>query len=266
MPTAQARYWMLTIPCAHNQFEPSLLDSMSYIRGQQELTADGYLHWQIMVAFSSKKTLAQVRRIIGECHAEPTRSDRAREYVWKEDTRVAGSQFEYGTLACRRNEPADWESIKRLAIEGNLEEVPPDIFVRCYSQLRRIGQDNLRPLAMERTCAVFWGRTGTGKSRRAWEEASLEAYPKDPNSKFWDGYRSHQHVVIDEFRGAISISHMLRWLDRYPCIIEVKGSSVVLCATKIWITSNLDPRQWYPNEDEETQAALLRRLEITHFQ
>lgn len=123
----------------------------------------------------------------------------------------------------------------------------------------------MEPVGVERTITVYWGRTGTGKSRRAWDEASLSAFPKDPRSKFWDGYNNHEHVVIDEFRGGIDISHVLRWFDRYPVVVEVKGSSVVLRATRIWITSNLDPRKWYPDLDEETLSALLRRLTITHF-
>ena len=266
MPTVRARYWIITLSAAENQqFEPSLPDGVVYVRGQQERGEGGFLHWQIMVAYSKKVSRSRIQESFGRCFCEPTRSEAAREYVWKEETRVEGTQFELGTLPCRRNSSTDWEAIRRSAIEGNLESVPPDVYVRCYSQLRRIGQDNLRPMAMERTCTVFWGRTATGKSRRAWEEAGLQAYPKDPNSKFWDGYRDHQHVVIDEFRGSISISHMLRWLDRYPCIVEVKGSSVVLQATHIWITSNLDPRMWYANEDAETVDALIRRLNITHF-
>jgi hypothetical protein len=118
---------------------------------------------------------------------------------------------------------------------------------------------------MERSCFVYWGATGAGKSRRAWDEAGVDAYPKSPLSKFWDGYRAHRHVVIDEFRGGIDVAHLLRWLDRYPVLVEVKGSSVVLCATSIWITSNLHPRDWYPTLDPETTAALLRRLAITEF-
>lgn len=65
--------------------------------------------------------------------------------------------------------------------------------------------------------------------------------------------------------GCIDIAHLLRWLDRYPVIVEVKGGSQVLKAECIWITSNLDPRSWYPDLDQETLAALLRRLNITHF-
>lgn len=118
---------------------------------------------------------------------------------------------------------------------------------------------------MERTVYVFWGDTGTGKSRRAWDEAGLSAYPKSPSTKFWDGYQDQKHVVIDEFRGDIGISHMLRWLDRYPVLVETKGSGIVLSASTIWITSNISPSNWYPTLDADTTAALLRRLTVTHF-
>ena len=73
-------------------------------------------------------------------------------------------------------------------------------------------------------------------------------------------------VILDEFRGDIDISHLLRWLDRYPVIVELKGSSAPLVAEKIWITSNLHPSSWYPLLDAATYAALERRLQITHMQ
>jgi len=112
---------------------------------------------------------------------------------------------------------------------------------------------------------VFWGPTGTGKSRRAWDEATLDAYPKDPRTKFWDGYNGQENVVIDEFRGSIDIAHLLRWFDRYPVIVEIKGSSVVLTAKNFWITSNLSPDVWFPECDSETLSALRRRLKVTRF-
>jgi len=118
---------------------------------------------------------------------------------------------------------------------------------------------------MDRTCYVFWGRTNTGKSRRAWEEAGMGAYCKDPNTKFWDGYQNQDAVVMDEFRGLINVSNLLRWLDRYPVRVEIKGSSRPLSMTTLWITSNVNPLYWYPEVDSETQAAFMRRLNITEF-
>lgn len=59
---------------------------------------------------------------------------------------------------------------------------------------------------------------------------------------------------------------MLRWLDRYPVRVESKGSTTPLLCDSIWITSNVDPRLWYPEVDEQTKEAFLRRLtNIVHF-
>lgn len=270
MPTVQARFWLHTIPV--HEFVPYLPEGVCHLAGQMEEGEGGFRHWQLVSSFARKVTLAQVRRIFGPFHVEPTRSDAARAYVFKEDTRVAGTQFELGVLPFRRNASTDWNAVREAAKSGAMDEIPADVFVRCYNQLRRIGSDYIQPAAVVRTCAVFWGPTATGKSRRAWEEAGLAAYSKDPRTKWWDGYLGQKHVVIDEFRGmlviyvgTIDIAHLLRWLDRYPVRVENKGSSLPLLAEHFWITSNLDPRLWYPDIDAETLAALMRRIVVTHF-
>lgn len=137
--------------------------------------------------------------------------------------------------------------------------------VRCYRSLRQIGGDFVQPAAQVRHCEVFWGRSGTGKTRRAWDEAGPQGYSKDPSTKWFDGYDCQECVVIDEFRGQIGIAHLLRWLDRYPVRVETKGGSRALMASKFFITSNLSPEQWYPDIDAETLAALRRRINVTHF-
>lgn len=262
LSSLQGRYWMLTVPWA--EFTPYLPPSVLYLRGQLESGEGGFLHWQLL-AITGKCRGSKLRELFGPVHIELSRSDAADAYVWKDDTAIIGTRFELGARPLSRARHVDWDAIRESAIQGQLDTVPSDIYVRYYNSLRRIGQDNLQPIAMVRTCSVFWGRTGTGKSRRAWDEAGILAYPKNPRTKFWDGYRDHQHVVIDEFRGGIDIAYLLIWLDRYPVIVEVKGSSVVLRASSIWITSNVDPRLWYPDADQETKDALLRRLTIHHF-
>jgi len=264
----QARYWILTIP--HHLFTPFLPAGCNYIIGQLELGKEEsggsrYLHWQLVVGFNVKVRLASVRRIFGNSHAEPTDSEAAELYCWKEDTRVEGTQFKLGTKAIKRSCSSDWDEVRRNAKEGNFDSIPSDIYIRCFSSLKKIACEYSKPLPMERRCYVFVGPTGTGKSRRAWDEATFDAYPKSPTSKFWDGYRGQENVVIDEFRGQIEISHILRWLDRYPVLVEVKGSSEVLSAKSIWITSNVHPENWYPTLDQPSVQALLRRLIVTVF-
>lgn len=254
----QARHWILTIP--HANFTPYLPKGIDYIRGQLECGEGGFLHWQLVCHTAKKLRLGGIRSIFGPAHAEPTRSEAAEEYVWKEDTAITNTRFELGRKPVNRGVGKDWDAIKEAAKSGRLDDIPSDVYVRNYNTIKRICVDNCRPVAVERQVKVYWGATGTGKSHRAWGEAGLESYPKDPRSKFWDGYRDQQHVVIDEFRGNIDISHILRWFDKYPVIVEVKGSSVVLKATRIWITSNISPEAWYPDLDGLTRDALMRRL------
>lgn len=254
---------MLTIP--QHQFMPWLPDQVSYIRGQLERGATGYLHWQVLVLFKRSVRLAAVRKQFGDVHAELSRSEASDAYVWKEETRVEGTQFSLGTKPFRRQSKRDWDAVRDQAKIGDLDAIEASVFICHYRSLRQISSDYANPVGIERTIWVFWGRTGTGKSRRAWDEAGLDAYPKDPRSKFWCGYRGHRHVVVDEFRGGIDVAHLLRWCDRYPCHVELKGSSTPLVANTIWFTSNVDPREWYPDLDPETLSALLRRLSIVHF-
>lgn len=254
---------MLTIP-AH-QYTPYLPPGITYIKGQLEQGQGGFLHWQLVVYCGRSRRLRWIRDCFGPVHAELTRSAAAEEYVWKEDSSVPGTRFELGSKPIRRNGAKDWDAIWDFAVRGELVAIPADVRIRCYSTLKKIHADSIQPVAMERSCTVLWGATGVGKSRRAWEEAGMDAYPKDPRSKFWCGYVGQKHVVIDEFRGGIDIAHMLRWLDRYPARVEVKGGSFPLCAEKFWITSNIHPRDWYPELDDLTKDALLRRLTIINM-
>ena len=262
------KIWLLTIPSNDWTLFESLPDTISYLKGQKEIGNDtGYEHWQIICYFKRTQRLSLVKRIFGTtCHAEPSRSAAADAYVWKDDTSVPGTRFELGTKPLKRNSKTDWDAVLQSAKSGKLDDVPSDVLVRCYANLRRIRADFAEPLAQVREVIVYWGKTGVGKSRRAWDECGLDAYPKDPRTKFWDGYNDHAMVVVDEFRGGIDISHILRWTDRYPVLVEVKGSSVVFRASKIVFTSNLHPKDWYPLLDADTFHALCRRLQIIEIQ
>lgn len=258
----QFRWFILTIPAATG-WEPALPATVTYLVGQKEIGASGYVHYQAVAYFAKKRSLTSAKSSFPpESHLEATKSEAALAYVWKEESRVEGSQFEFGTKPMDRTKSADWDAVWVSAVQNRLLDIPADIRIRCYSSLRRISADYGVASCIVRSVVVFYGPTGTGKSRRAWDEAGIDAYPKDPRSKFWCGYLAQKHVVIDEFRGGVDVAHLLRWTDRYPVHVEIKGSSVPLIAEKIWITSNLHPLAWYPELDRETYLALERRLEI----
>lgn len=262
----QARFWIGTL---YNWTVPEELpQGVVWLKGQQETCpTTGRLHHQVVAGFGRAVRLNAVKGKVGPGHWEKSRSDAAEKYCWKLDTRVAGTQFELGGKPIRRNNSEDWNRVRDLAKQGEIEQIPADIYIRYYRTLKTIAEDFRENVGIVKSVHVFWGKTGTGKSKRAWEEAGLQAYAKDPRTKWWDGYRGQENVIIDEFRGTVDISHILRWLDRYPVRVELKGGSTALLCEKVWITSNLAPEQWYPELDEETKAALLRRLtNIVHFE
>lgn len=260
----QGIFWLLTIP--FHEFVPYLPPVCQWITGQLESGGTtGYLHWQVVVAFAQKVSIHGVRSCFGPVHAELTIGSLANDYVHKDDTAVAGTRFELGIKPLIRNSKTDWERVWTLAQRGLYSEIPAHVRIVNYRSLKQITLDHSTPQPMERFCKVFWGPTATGKSRTAWDQAGLQAYVKNPRTKFWDGYQGEKNVIIDEFRGAIDISHLLCWTDRYPLRLETKGSGCVANFTNLWITSNLHPREWYPQLDQSTVDALMRRLTITHF-
>lgn len=86
----------------------------------------------------------------------------------------------------RRNEATDWENVWKNAAQGNLDEIPADVRVRCYSGLKRIEKDHMAvpPRDTPKVCEWWYGAPGTGKTRMACEGPH---YKKLAN-KWWDGY------------------------------------------------------------------------------
>lgn len=203
MDRSSGRYWMLTIPMS-DWHPTSLPEGVAYIKGQGEEGESGYLHWQVLVVWEHSVRMRMCKAAFcPTAHCELSRSAAADVYVWKDDTAIAGTRFELGEKPHKRNSKSDWEVIWGRAVDGDLLAIEANVRIQHYRTLRTIRADYAEPVAFERSVVVFWGPTGTGKSRRAWEEATWNAYPKDPRSKFWDGYRDQKHVVFDEFRGGI---------------------------------------------------------------
>lgn len=125
----------------------------------------------------------------------------------------------------------------------------------------------------------YWGEPGTGKSREA-HDMLPGAYVKDPKTKWWNGYLLEETVIIDDYGiQCVDINHLLRWFDRYPCMVENKGGMLPLFATKFVVTSNFHPSQLFKavvykfcnsvsssGEEEHPQLpALMRRIKLKEF-
>lgn len=119
-----------------------------------------------------------------------------------------------------------------------------------YQQLR--GLQILSPFYQKKRTIepiVFWlyGSTGIGKSYQVYKTHDIdEIYSKD-DTQWWEGYKQEKTLLIDDFRGSIKYSVLLKILDRYPYRVNIKGTSGQLNSPTIYITSPLKPEQVYHN-------------------
>lgn len=130
----QGRYWILTIK--ESEFSP--LDThpelVRYIKGQLEIGGkDGFRHWQLFV-LTDRTTPAKLKAVWPSAHIELTRSAAAETYCWKEETRIAESQFEKGEKPFKRNSNKDWGQVRQDAVSGRFENIPDDVFIRLVPQ------------------------------------------------------------------------------------------------------------------------------------
>jgi len=127
-----------------------------------------------------------------------------------------------------------------------------------------------RPIPRPDIIATWiYGAPGVGKSRKAHGEMP-EAYIKEPRTKWWNGYILEKEVIIDDFGpNGIDINHLLRWFDRYKCMVETKGGMIPLVADKFVVTSNFSPEECFQDKEgipHPQTSALLRRIVIVHME
>jgi len=211
-------------------------------------------------------------------HAEAARGTdgECAAYCKKQETRLYPEQDFYEPLGELREHGgqghrSDLDGLReRLRAGATYQEVADEHFgswlryergIRSYRNLRSVKRTWVTRVV------VFWGGTGSGKTRRAWQEAGPEAYalPVGEGPQQWfDGYDGEENVIIDDFYGNMRISLFLRLTDRYPLQVQVKGGFVNWAPRTIFITSNLSPDNWWPKAPEEIRAAVQRRLTEVH--
>lgn len=113
---------------------------------------------------------------------------------------------------------------------------------------------------------VYWGRTGLGKTRRAYYEAGYSTWFYGSDGWF-DGYCGQCSVIFDDFGGhEFKLTYLLKLLDRYPMSVRVKGGFVNWSPRRVYITSNKDPNDWYSCLQVHKEALFRRFTEVVQFE
>lgn len=145
------------------------LGQTNYVCGQMERgKQEGTLHLQFFVNLTRSQKLSYVRKMCKDCHWEIVRiNNGADNYCLKEDTRVDGPWM-FGKKPMHKNNRHDWEEVKKSAEKGDWENVPAEIYIRHYNNLKKIEAQHLVATDYPNVRGIWlYGPPGSGKTTRA---------------------------------------------------------------------------------------------------
>jgi len=161
-----------------------------------------------------------------------------------------------------------WRTIYDLAARGDwttLRENHPRIWIMMHEKLKSMRVPNSVVIQGNLANEWWYGETGTGKSRLAWEKYGDIAFQKMLN-KWWDGYDMQAVVIIEEWspKNEVTASALKIWSDRYPFTAQIKGGVLQkLRPLKIIVISNYRIRDCFP--DTRDSEPIARRFNEFEF-
>lgn len=257
----RSRIWLCTL---NNPLE-SLADlyevfKPKYMCGQVEKGESGTIHLQFFLHFKESVWFSTLKKLHSKVHfVQVKQNNGADTYCMKEESRLDGP-YEFGEKPIKRNSKTDWDSVFLNAKRGNFDNIPSDIKVRCYSNLKKIEKDHLVCSDSSELRGVWiYGPAGSGKSRLAREQYP-NSYFKLAN-KWWDGYNGQKSVILDDFGREHSVLgyHLKIWADRYGCLLEIKGGASASAFNHFVVTSQYSIEEIWKG-DQESIDAINRRF------
>lgn len=174
---------------------------------------------------------------------------------------------------------------KRLELKEKIELIKINSFdswienyITCASDVKlwkEVHPVVVKPWSGVRKLYWFYGETGTGKTRKAWkmmkddveQSGFRHASISFSGKRFVNGYNGEEVVLIDDLRKTdIELNILLKMLDRYEHICDVKGGFMNWNAQIIYITCHFSPSECYSYEVEgevklyDNVNQLIRRL------
>lgn len=206
-------------------------------------------------------------------HLEPMRGTPldSKVYCSKQDL----EPFEYGILPTpgKRSDLADaCQALKDGMTLKELTEEHAVVVVKFFkglTVLRSLRAGPRDPDALPPTVYWLYGKTGTGKTRSAWElgcavSAPSEVWFAPAGTQWFDGYDGQRVAIFDDFRAkGTKFEFLLRLTDRYPLQVPFKGGFVnwkpdfIIFTTPHSISHTFEARQTHRPEDV---AQLERRV------
>lgn len=220
-------------------------------------------HYQGYLETETKSSLSTMKKFLKRAHWEKARGTpiEASEYCKKD-----GNFQEEGSLSPGQGSRTDLQEIKKKIEDGATEFDLADQHFEKWVVYRRSFQRYTTLLQERRSwntvVHVFWGKTGTGKTRFCMDQVMDSSFWSPGDYKWFDGYVGQNIVIFDDYRGEYPLQLLLKLCDRYPMSVPVKGGFTEWSPKKIYITSNIHPNEWYPNADRYSISAMFRRFAL----
>jgi hypothetical protein len=236
-----------------------------YCVGRETSPSTGTPHLQGYAELDAPYRLSSIFTWITGWHVEACKGNQQQnlDYVRKE-----GNWESWGTLKQqgKRSDIHDMvDAIKsNKTFEEVLEAAPTALvrYPRAYNMIKFNFDRNRAQAERDIEVVVFYGGAGTGKTRSATRLAP-NAFLKHAgiSLKWWDGYTGEEELIIDDFDGSCApYRQLLNLLDRYKLQLEVKGGFTWALWKKVYITSNIHPKEWYPGQDYEPIRRRIKRI------
>lgn len=232
------------------------------IIGREVCPETGKDHIQGYAEFVRALDFAKIKSLLGgaETHIESRRgtAQQASEYCMKEK-----NFKEFGTRS-KQGKRSDLDQVVEDVQSGlTIRETAmnnPVQYIKYHRGIEKLRSLMVKPRDWVTEVTVLWGKTGTGKSRKARELVEDYWCWTPARGSWFDGYDGHENVIMEEFRGQLTLGFMLALLDRYECPVQVKGGTVEFCPRRVIITSPKHPRDWYEDQRSDRIDQLLRRV------
>lgn len=255
-------------------------EAMHYMVYQYEQGENGTYHWQGYCELKNARSLRQIKTLVGcqSLHVEKRRgtAQQASDYCKKEDSRVPGGVFyEHGEMkATNQGQRNDINDFRDDILGGKRKRELLDDHALMLAKYPKFYQmvKGLVPPERENNLKVYLliGPPGCGKTRSVHEayggpkRGELFRAPLSNGTMWFDGFDGQQAVLFDDFNGAaskVTLVNFLQIIDRYPIQVPVKGEFTWWSPDKIYITTNIYPREWYKWENRVIHyQALARRF------
>lgn len=261
------RDWCVTA-WVEPKWDPELNKYLVY---QKELCPNtGRIHWQTYVECKDKVRMRGMQKSLGlakdqgHCWKRLGSREQARDYCMKADTRLEAAK-EFGKFKLpEQGKRTDLEGACECKTIREVKENFPSVYAKFNRGLEKLIVEKDRD-TMPRVMVFHGVGSGTGKSHAAktWcQRQGLSFYCKGVG-KWWDGYENEPVVIFDDFHptqwGAeFNASWFKKFIDHMPVRVEPKGSSVKFNSPHVIFTSNLAPKDWYP--EEKNQMTIMRRI------